>query len=301
MTSSEQLLPNHSILPLGSPNKLAWMLGVPIKELQKIAVDSERLYQPFSKKTGTKERIIHNPVSSLKKVQTKINERILHKFEFPEFIVGGIKGKQLEDHVSLHVRKPIVVTLDIKDFFPSISYKKVYAAYTNRLEAGPDVARLMTMLTTYKGSVPLGAPTSTLLASIVLLPCLQKVKVFVENEAFDMTQFVDDTAISGQKLPEDLIKTICKIFSQDGFTISRKKIAVMPSSRSQRVTKRIVNQKVGITRKEINRIRSAVNELKSTPKDHGLYAKKCASLKGRIASIKPYNATIAAKFLEEIL
>ena len=74
----------------------------------------------------------------------------------------------------------------------------------------------------------------------------------------------------------------------------------MPHSGSQKVTKRIVNQAVGMPRKEINRIRSAVNELRSTPKNDPMYLRRFASVKGRIIGIKKLHPQIANKFLQEI-
>lgn len=74
----------------------------------------------------------------------------------------------------------------------------------------------------------------------------------------------------------------------------------MPKSGSQMITKRIVNQKESVPREEINRIRSAIKELKDTPKNDPEYTRKYKSTKGRIVSIKNLHPQRAAKLLMQI-
>ncbi|MBF0504844.1 MAG: RNA-directed DNA polymerase [Candidatus Omnitrophica bacterium] len=301
MTSSEQQKSSPNPFPLESPNKFAWIIRVKPHELQEVAAVAESLYNPyFEKKKGKKPRLIHNPSDRLKIIQKKINTWILQKYPFPDFIVGGIKGKALEDHFKLHLRKDIVVTLDIKNCFPSITNKHIYDVFKDKLGALSDTARLATLLTAYKGQLPVGAPTSPLLANLVLLPVLIEIKKLVNSHGFEMSQFIDDSAFSGKRLPVELVSEVCKMMARAGFTISHKKTLVMPKSDSQTVTKRIVNQTPGIPRKEMNRIRSAVNELKNTPKNDPLYGKRLASVKGRVISIRKFYPQVAEKFLQEI-
>lgn len=300
MTSLPLQQLDSSVFPLNSIKKFSWVLGIPAEELRIVAVDAQKCYRPFPKKTGKKERIIHNPIDPLKSIQSKINKRILQAYDFPDFIIGGIKGRGLEDHLFLHVQKPIVVTLDIKNCFPSISNRAVYRVFLKNLGADSETARIATMLTTFNGYLPLGAPTSTLLANFVLLPQLFEIKKIIEKAGFELTQFIDDSAISGAHLPKTLISDICKVFSRAGLGMSRKKIQVMPHSRSQQVTKRIVNQFPGLTKREINRIRSAINQLDKLSKGTAEYTKLYNSVKGRIASIKKYHPQKAARFLTAI-
>lgn len=283
-----------------SIKKFAWTIKVELKELQEVSACAETLYRPYyDKKEGKRPRLIHNPAQRLKIIQRKINTWILQKYPFPSFIVGGIKGKTLGDHLELHLKKDIVVTLDIKGCFDSITNKQVYDVFVT-LGAHTDTAALATSLTTYKGLLPTGAPTSPLLANLVLLSLLVEVKEFVGRHGFDLSQFIDDSAFSGGHLPVELVSEVCKKMSRAGFTISHKKTKVMPSSRSQVVTKRIVNQRPGLLKKERNRIRSAINELNHTSKADPLYESRLASVKGRILSMKKLYSEKAQKLLQQI-
>jgi len=300
MTSLVQPLFNKNIFPLRYPNKFAWTIGTPLNQVTDLASNPESHYRPYLKKVGKKIRTIHNPNDSLKVVQSRINKKILQKFEYPDFLIGGIPGKKLEDHVILHVRKPMVVTLDIQDCYPSISYRKVYRVFTDHFGAHPETARIATKLTTYQGGLPLGAPTSTLLANLVLLPTLRKIKESLDKNGFDISQYIDDMAFSGGDLPNALVSEICKEFSRINLTMGRDKIFVMHHGRSQVVTKRKVNRKINVTRKKLSQVRSSVHDLVNTPRNHKLYKKKLASVKGRNANIRPGRPRIAKKLLEKI-
>ena len=300
MTSSKPFQPNP--FPLNSPKKFASLIGIPLDQLwdimgqlQRIDPKARSLYEPFPRKTGSKERIIDNPKGLLKKAQDRINQRILSAYKFPDFIIGGVKGKDLMDHVSLHVNKRMVLTLDVKDCFPRITNKQVFRIWTDHFGAYPDTARLATILTSHIGHLPLGAPTSNALANLALLPCLLEVNAYITPYGFTLRQFVDDTALSGHQMPDDFIIKIREIFIKHGFKIKRKKICVMPNSKAQVITNRTVNQRVNVTREKIMRVRAAVHELRKMGKDHPEYLKKLCSVGGRIADIKKYNPSQAEK------
>ena len=48
----------------------------------------------------------------------------------------------------------MVITNDLKDFFPSISNRNVYDVFLRRLGCKPDIARYLTKLTTIDGCLP---------------------------------------------------------------------------------------------------------------------------------------------------
>lgn len=300
MTSSKLPLHKKISLPVKSIKKFSWAVGVNIDELTELARDAKRYYYPYLDKKGSKPRLIDQPTGRLKIIQKKINSGILKLFDFPKYIIGGIKNRGLDDHLSLHIKKSIVVTLDLKGFYPNITNKQVYVAWVKQFGAYADTARIATMLTTYNGHLPTGAPTSTILANIILLPVLEDIRVMAAKHGFEMSQFVDDSALSGKELPKNLISEICKLLSRSRFKINREKIKVMPSSGPQLITKRIVNRKASIKKSEMSRLRSAVHELQSIPKDDPRYKKLLESIMGRISAAKIYHPKKANALLKTI-
>lgn len=113
-----------------------------------------------------KKRIINPSISKLKSIQKRINKYILSKILVPDYVFGGTKGKDNVLNAKQHQGKKFKFITDLTNFFPSITNKMVYEMFI-RYNFSPDVASILTKLTTYKGHVPQGAPTSTYIANLV--------------------------------------------------------------------------------------------------------------------------------------
>ena len=246
----------------GSPKKIAWLIGIPIGELKAIAANTEKFYRPFIKEPeGKKARLIDQPVGRLKEIQGRLNVMILKKQLLPACLVGGVSGRDPLDHPRLHVGKKVVVTADVKDCYPSITNAQVFRIWRDRIKCSPDVANLLTKLTTRQGHLPLGAPTSTPLGNLVLEPTAVQIERLLQQYQMDFSQFIDDSAISGQTLQDSTITEVIRIFSRHGFRVGREKVKVMRSGKSQHVTGKAVNQKLVLPMKKRKRITAALHEL----------------------------------------
>lgn len=83
----------------------------------------------------------------------------------PAHMHGGIKGRSIATNAEVHVGKPLVVNIDLKDFFQSISVEAVRSIFSRIYNLDENAAEIFVKLTTYGNSLPQGAPTSSLLAS----------------------------------------------------------------------------------------------------------------------------------------
>ena len=271
----------------GSPNKIAWAIGIPRDRLEAVAKDAEGFYQPFLKrKPGGKPRMIDNPTGELKAIQTRLNAVLLRKLPLPTCMIGGVRGKDPLDHPRYHVGKKVVVTIDVKDCFPSITHAQIFAIFRHRVQCSPTVARLLTQLTTYKGHLPLGSPTSTALANLVLAPIILEIEQLTGERGFRPSQFVDDTAISGDHLDDRLVSELAKIFSRHGLGIGRKKVKVMRSGEAQVVTGKTVNTRTAIPVKRRRKVRAALDHLSRTSPADLAYGKLYRSARGRVAEVE---------------
>lgn len=290
-----------SVFPIESIRKFSYHIGIPREKLEWLAENISAHYKPFLKKTGEKSRIIDNPNGLLKEVQKRINERILTKIELPFFVIGGVKGRRPYAHPSLHVGKRVVVTLDIKDCFPSVTNSQIYRVWNKQVGCSHDVAHLITKLTTHMGYLPLGAPTSTFLTNLALYECMWRVRKLADEANLVMSQYIDDIAFSGDELPAEFINAVIGEFSKSGYTIKRKKIQVMRANERQVVTKKIVNRKVSLFRKKRENIRAALHEIKFVDPKSTEYGKKFRSLQGRIKDLGSYHLGKAQKMLIEFV
>ena len=76
------------------------------------------------KKSGGK-RQISAPAPILKKVQRGLLQ-LLYKEKLSEAATGFVPGLNIADNAKRHVGNDVVVNADIKNFFPTTTYKKVF-------------------------------------------------------------------------------------------------------------------------------------------------------------------------------
>lgn len=137
------------------------------------------------------KRILHPSKGKLKQIQRSLEYKIFKYIKYPEYVQGGIKKKSGVTNAKIHKGNKFKFLTDIKMFFPSIDNEKVYQALTSR-GINPQVANKITKLTTYKGMVPQGAPTSTSIANLVFHPIDQKLLKICNRENITYSRFVDD-------------------------------------------------------------------------------------------------------------
>ena len=305
MTSLDQpdSNPTPVIFPILSIRRFFYLVGIPRDKIEKVAENSDIFYSPFTKQTGGKPRLIDNPTGILKQIQQNINQEILNHICFPDFVIGGIKGRKPTEHPQRHVNKKVVVTLDVKECFPSVTNSRIFEVWYKDLGCSSEVARLATKLTTTKGHLPLGAPTSNLLSNLALLPCIKKVVEIAESYGFSteaIGQYIDDLAFSGDYLHVDFITDVIREFSRHGYRIKRSKVKVMRSSEPQIVTNKLVNTRVSLPRQERGRIRSALHQLSRMDSGDSTYPKLYRSVRGRINYLSSLHATLGKGYLEKM-
>jgi hypothetical protein len=128
------------------------------------------------KKTGG-ERIISAPHRRLKAAQHWILRNILEPLQLSESAHGFVAGRSIVSNAVPHVGAAIVVNVDLKDFFPTVTYRRVKGLY-KKLGYSEEVSTVLGLVcsepditeTTLDGQqyfvargprrLPQGAPTS---------------------------------------------------------------------------------------------------------------------------------------------
>jgi RNA-directed DNA polymerase len=190
---------------------LAFTLKIPKKSLIDIseAVDAEEKIfyrnwsEPKTDKNGQNRiengilltRTINAPVYRLKQIQSQLLRQVLYKLNLPDYFYGGVKDKDAVLNGRHHQGNKHFLLTDLKDFYPSLSYKRVESAL--RKEGFyPDVSRLITRLCTKDGAIPQGCPTSSFLASLVVFHSAGDLFESYINDGFKVSIYVDDITIS---------------------------------------------------------------------------------------------------------
>ena len=255
-------------------------------------------------------RCIDAPQRKLKWVQQRINDRLLQHVPVHPTVRGGVRGTNVRSHVRPHVGKPMVANFDIENFFSSIRFGQVYALF-HRMGCAPDAARLLTRLTTFKGRLPQGAPTSSMLANLIVgygehSFALRQANLALQHGS-ESSMWVDDLTISGVPYLPRLSSTVARIAEQCGLTLNAEKTRFQGHTKRQMVTGIVVNKQPNVPREEYRHIRALLHQCRCrgprTVVEQSDEIRSVSqlknSLRGKIAHVNNINSERGAKLLAQ--
>lgn len=297
-------------LNINTVEELALQLGLSQDLINRVVFNFGRLYifrEKVKDKKG-KERDFYEATGDLKKIHERINKRLFNALDFPSTIQGGIKGRSIKTNAVHHVGKRYVANFDIEKFFPSIKSGVVYKMFIDQ-KCKPDVARLLTVLTTVKGDLPQGFITSPKISGLILRRINERLTGLLQPLNLNHTFWIDDLTISGNYPTTKLKKIIETIFRQCGFKLNTQKTKVSNRRAKQVCTGLVVNSNLNADKNFRKKIRRELhicgkfgvenylleNEISLIPEDY------LASLKGRInfvCSINKNHANFQKKIVE---
>ncbi len=279
-----------------NPQALAQALGLSVPQLKGLCYQADVAtgvpYTQFTiaKKNGT-DRQIWAPIPMLKTAQRFILSEILNNLPIHGAAHGFIQGKSVLTNAKPHIDSRVLVKLDIKDFFPTVGFRRIKGVFRH---AGyqEQIATLLALLCTqsprdiikYDGityyvalserCLPQGAPTSPALSNIVCLNLDRRLTGLANKHGLRYSRYADDltfsvpqkTKLSDEALNQlvpSLLGSLAKILKEEGFVLHSKKSKVIRQSAHQAVTGLVVNGKENPrTPRHIKRmLRSAVHNL----------------------------------------
>ena len=218
-------------------------------------------------------RTINPPKDELKEIQKRINGYLVEHVSMPLYAFGGIKRKDNIRNARFHKGQKYVFQTDLKDFFSYITHKNVYEMFV-RVGFSHNVASLLTKLTTYKGHLPQGAPTSTTIANLAFVPTGFELQAIARREGLRFTTFVDDITMSSQRDFKHVVPEIVQTITTHGFKISQGK----------------TTYKSGIT--EITGVKMLNNYMTVTNKFKNTLSKETDDSSSRVKGMKNYKERI---------
>lgn len=237
-------------------NHLCLLVGYDKEYMYAVSNGSSFFYRTFFiKKRNGKKRKIDEPLPSLKEIQEWILNEILYSIKISPYGKAYVPNKSIKDNARFHKKQKKVLTIDLKDFFPTIGYKRVLSVF-RKVGYREHVAVMLSNLCCLNGSIPQGAPTSPALSNIIASGMDYKIVEYLKNSQIRYTRYADDLTFSGDFNEGDLIKNIERIVNRQGFSINEKKTKVRKQNQRQEVTGIVVNEKMQIERKIRRKIRS---------------------------------------------
>jgi RNA-directed DNA polymerase len=210
-----------------SISHLEGVTGYTQEEMTAILADPPDYYYHFAQlkgiEKGSRQFRHYNPSRGrLRDLQNRLHTRIFSAIPLPPHVQGCVAGRRNITNARAHQGKTYKFHTDLRSYFDFVSNKQIYDAF-RRLSFSPTISRLLTQLTTFKGHLPQGPPTSPFLANLAALPMDQALLTLVTSHGITYTRYVDDLCFSAQRDFQFVVPAILAIVEQHGFFYGHKK------------------------------------------------------------------------------
>ncbi|MFN8578536.1 MAG: retron St85 family RNA-directed DNA polymerase [Candidatus Sericytochromatia bacterium] len=312
---------------IDTPKQLADALGLTISELRWLTFNKEAAksihYHSFEipKRSG-ETRLIWAPRPKIKAAQRWILQNILEQLPIHGNAHGFLPERSILTNARPHTNSKCLIKIDIKDFFPSITFPRVKGVFRN---AGykEQVATLLALLCTESPRevlkikdktyfvaisdrcLPQGAPTSPALSNIVSMNLDKRLRGLSKSNGWRYTRYADDLSFSfpdNKKSAEIgyMLGAIKRIVEEECFKVNIKKTWVSRKGGKQAVTGIIVNgkDKPRASRELKRKIRAIIHNLQKGKTLHdGESIHQIIGFSSYVAMIEP---EIGKEFIEKL-
>ena len=229
-------------------------------------------YRVYTIKRFGKIRTIYEPKPELKALQQRVIYYLSQRgIGATKYAHGFVKGRGIQTAVRPHIKKNVIVHLDIKDFFPSITANMVWEALdregvpTNMIERIVEIACLNEHL-------PIGSPCSPFLSNLVVKILDWKLAKLCKSWAerygkpytrIFYTRYADNLIFSSNcHTINRMLPAIKGIIRSQKFVANDAKTKVMRRTGCQRLLGIIVNAKLNVPRAYWRKLRAQIHQMK---------------------------------------
>lgn len=261
-------------------NQLAWLTY----HRGATSVDHYNHFTIPKKSGGT--RSISSPKKKLRAAQSWLLENVLNKVPIHDAAMAFRPKKNIAHNAEIHAGANVILRIDFKDFFPSITFKRVKWMLQN-LGYNEGIATIFALISTEAPRVeltldgqkhfvavtqrflPQGACTSPAITNILCRVLDKRLSGASEKLGFVYTRYADDLVFSSRadkcdaRAMRNLATTIIKA---EKFEINADKTAILRTSGRQTVTGLVVNSqnvqagKPRVSRRDIRRFRAFLHQ-----------------------------------------
>lgn len=328
LPDAEERAAENGVPKLDTPKELAEALSLSVPTLRWLAYHRDaatrihytRFFIP--KKDGSK-RAIWAPQKKLKTAQRVILREIVERLPVHGAAHGFLAGRSILSNAQQHTGSSVVVEIDLKDFFPTVSLRRVKGVFR---KAGyrDQISTLLALLCTEAPRevvedggktwylalgprcLPQGAPTSPALTNALCLRMDRRLSGLARKLGWRYTRYADDLTFSlpqghkGKPRTGLLIGGVQRIVEAEGFTVNQAKTHVARDGSRQQVTGLVVNGEASprVPRKTRRQLRAALHNLET---GKGLReGETLEHLQGLAAFVHLANPTEGRKLLDQV-
>ena len=271
-----------------TPGELQWFADLKGLERRK---NTQRLrhynYRILLKLSGN-VRLIEAPKRRLKEIQRQILDQILNKVPLHPAVHGFAKRRSIKTFTAPHTGQRVVLRMDLQDFFPCITGRRIQALFrtmgypepvadllgglcTNatprdvwqgqRLEFPVNPDQVHEAQTLYMSiHLPQGAPTSPALANLCAYRLDCRLSGLAKSVGARYTRYADDLAFSGgeefDRCVERFSIHVAAILVEEGFAAHHRKTRIMRQGVRQHLAGLVANQRVNVMRSDFDRLKA---------------------------------------------
>lgn len=304
--------PRYSRKPLGSVRALAFATKTPLGDLRKLARQAPKLYRVVTTeepKGQGKLKVTYEPAPPLKAFQQRLIKTVLATVAFPAYISGGVPKRSYRDDCVIHTRAEHIIKLDIASFYESCSRAEVRNLWQRFFNLPYEVAELLTALTTHKGHLPRGAPTSSYLANLLFWHEEHRLHANFAARGIRYSRYVDDISLSSTTpldtpTVEAAITRLYGMFKSKGIRPNREKQRVMRQGGALRVHNiNVGGDEPSIPKSARDEIRAGLHNLERAIVENGFTQELQGTvyhLQGKVAWLKHFHPERGLKAQEKL-
>ena len=284
-------------------------------------------YRVLAKPDGN-IRLIEAPKDRLKVMQRKILTQILERIPVHPVAHGFVTGRSIRTFAEPHTGKHVVLRMDLKDFFPTVSRAQIQtffrtAGYPERVadllgglctnavphaiwNAADSRAQPFAVFEAHqlygKPHLPQGAPTSPALANLCMYRADCRLSGLARAAGAAYTRYADDLAFSGderfEKGVDRFAAHVAAILHEERFAVHYRKTRVMRRGVRQYLAGVVTNEHVNVERADFDRLKATLtNCVRHGPhtQNRDGHPEFRARLEGRVAFVEMINAQKGAR------
>ncbi|MCJ7508931.1 MAG: reverse transcriptase family protein [candidate division Zixibacteria bacterium] len=262
---------------LNTKQDIADLLEVDVSRLNYYLYVSPRAtrYKTFEiRKASGGTREISAPATALKIIQQKLNQVLQCVYKRRPPVYSFIHDYNIVKNARNHLRRQYVFNIDLKDFFPSITFPRIRGLFMAKpYTLNQVVATILAQICCFDSKLPQGAPTSPIVSNMICSKLDNELQRLARKYNCRYTRYADDITFSTQEraFPSALAAItvdgklevgdeVKHIIHQNWFDVNPDKVRLRKRNVCQVVTGIIVNnESPNVRRKYVRQIRAMLH------------------------------------------
>lgn len=187
-------------------------------------------------------------------------------------LIERLRPRGVVSNALAHKNKKVVISIDLKDFFPTITFPRVMGM----LKSNPynfsnkQAAILASLICLPKDidenrALPQGAPTSPIMSNLICKKLDYQLAKMAKKYDIIYTRYADDLTFSTnnlKKIPaKEIVNIVTKHVERNGFKVNERKTKIMYNNQRQMVTGILVNEGLNLPKKQVDALRATLHNL----------------------------------------